>query len=343
MQITRGRQVILPENAKTMIRELEAMIHSGKLLQGDRIPPIRQLMKQYDVSLGSAKRALDVLQEKKLLETRPGAGTFVKSVPSYSYENAQLTIMVFLEWNIEQGGIYSSVFEGVRDCAMGDGCSLLFSYLGNDRFSVAEVEKLAGDADGVIFLSEYDRGIDDFRLNIPAVGVGWHASMNGCVSVIDLDPFDAADLAVDYFRGKEADKVTIVTVPYPNMLLRADSFTKAWERAGGKVETIICGDRDFETLNLDPNQAYLFTSSWGMESSVASYREKTGRNLLEEATVLSVDGRNLLMPQGIKADSVMPNWQEVGRRAFHECISRIKQPGRCPARLYLPCSLTCES
>jgi DNA-binding LacI/PurR family transcriptional regulator len=215
----------------------------------------------------------------------------------------------------------------------------MFSYLGGDKFSREEVEKMAGDVSGVILLSEYDRCTDDFGLNVPAVGVGWHSSMNGRVSVIDLDPFDAAEIAVKYFKQKHAETVNVITVDYPSMLLRADSFANSWERAGGNVKVTISKKLDYKELRFEPGEFYLFSSSWALQTSASAYQQRTGRDLASDASIIGIDGRNLLIPQGIKADTIMPDWKEVGRRAFYECVARIKHPGRSPARIYLPCSL----
>jgi len=334
-----GKQVILPENVKIMIRDLEAKIHRGELIQGHKIPSIREMMRTYKTSLGSTKRGLNLLCDKEILVTRPGAGIFVNSIPSYTISQAEASIMVFLEWNIEQTGIYNLVFEGIRERAIQENCSISFSYLGEDCFSQDEVKKLAGDANGVIMLAEYDRCINKFSLGIPAVGVGWQEKMNG-VSVVDLDPFNAANLAFKYFKEQNCSEVNIISVEHPNKLIRANCFAQVWERSGGicSLETRPSGYA-FDNMEFEAGKTYLFTSSWLLNRCSKIYQEKHGMELSEAATILGIDGRNIFDPNGHNSVSIYPDWKEVGSRTLSECLDRINFPGRSPARIYLPCRL----
>ena len=334
-----SRQVILPENVKAMVRDIEAKIHRGELIQGHKIPSIREMMRTYKTSLGSTKRGLNLLCDRKILITRPGAGIFVNSIPSYTISHAQATIMVFLEWTIEQTGIYNLVFEGIRERAIQEKCSILFSYLGQDNFSQNEVKKLSGNVNGVIMLAEYDRGINTFSLDVPAIGVGWQLKMNG-VSIIDLDPFNAANLALKYFKEQNQNKITVVSIEHPNKLIRANCFELAWNSTGGtcRLETRRNAN-DFENMEFESGKAYLFTSSWLLNYCSNIYQKKHGMELSEAATIIGIDGRNMFDPNSHKSVSIYPDWKEVGSRALSECLDRIKSPGRSPARIYLPCRL----
>ena len=337
MNVVMDQQVILPENVKVMIRDIESRIHRGELMQGHKIPSIRELMRTYKTSLGSTKRGLNLLCERGILVTRPGAGVFVNSIPSYTISQAEATIMVFLEWSIEQTGIYNIVFEGIRKRAMQEKCSIRFSYLGLDCFSEDEVKKLAGDADGIIMLAEYDRKGNDFSLGVPAVGVCWQKTVDS-ISIVDLDPFIAADLAVKFFEDNNEDEVCVISAPHPNKLIRADSFSNAWRRKGKKSTLIISSGKSDEDVNLEPDKAYLFTSSWLLDKFSNTFKNEYGVELSERATVIGIDGRNIFDPNGHKSASIYPNWQEVGVRALDECLDRIKSPGRVPAKIYLPCN-----
>lgn len=61
--------------SEVLIREISA----GHLLQGDRLPPERQMAKEMDVSVGTLRKALSDLERKGLLERRQGSGNYVKS------------------------------------------------------------------------------------------------------------------------------------------------------------------------------------------------------------------------------------------------------------------------
>jgi DNA-binding FadR family transcriptional regulator len=58
---------------------LAADIHSGRLAPGERLPAERELARAMEVSRASVREALAALQLRGLVETRPGAGTFVSA------------------------------------------------------------------------------------------------------------------------------------------------------------------------------------------------------------------------------------------------------------------------
>jgi len=53
------------------------MVEAGNLKPGDRLPPERQLAVLFAVSRNSLREAIKSLEQKGVLESRPGAGTFI--------------------------------------------------------------------------------------------------------------------------------------------------------------------------------------------------------------------------------------------------------------------------
>jgi DNA-binding FadR family transcriptional regulator len=60
---------------------LAADIRSGLLAPGERLPSERELARALEVSRASVREALAALQLRGVVETRPGAGTFVTAEP----------------------------------------------------------------------------------------------------------------------------------------------------------------------------------------------------------------------------------------------------------------------
>lgn len=79
--------------SEEIIKQIIAQIHSGKLRPGSKLPSERELMELFQVSRSSIREALHSLTMIGLLETYPGAGTFV---------NKQMTdvIAARLEWSL---------------------------------------------------------------------------------------------------------------------------------------------------------------------------------------------------------------------------------------------------
>jgi GntR family transcriptional regulator, transcriptional repressor for pyruvate dehydrogenase complex len=62
---------------QTAVRQIQEMINTGELRQGERLPPQRALSERLDVSRASLREALSVLETLGLLRTVPRQGTFV--------------------------------------------------------------------------------------------------------------------------------------------------------------------------------------------------------------------------------------------------------------------------
>ena len=60
-----------------ILAQLEAMILEGSLKAGQKLPPERELAKQFDVSRPSLREAIQKLEAKGLVTRRQGGGTYV--------------------------------------------------------------------------------------------------------------------------------------------------------------------------------------------------------------------------------------------------------------------------
>ncbi|TKG67530.1 GntR family transcriptional regulator [Prauserella endophytica] len=60
---------------------IRADIRRGVLQPGDKLPGNRALAERYDVALGTAQKALRVLQDGGWLTATPAVGVFVKGTP----------------------------------------------------------------------------------------------------------------------------------------------------------------------------------------------------------------------------------------------------------------------
>lgn len=67
-----------PAAYRRVLGELRALVLSGELREGDRLPPVREIMARYDVSSGTAARALAALRSEGLVVARHGSGVFVR-------------------------------------------------------------------------------------------------------------------------------------------------------------------------------------------------------------------------------------------------------------------------
>ncbi len=89
-----------PLRFSSLATTLTALIEGGQLSEGDRLPSERQLAEQFSVSRQTVRRALAELAEARLIESRPGLGTYVATRP---IGEAPHMLMSFTELGSERG------------------------------------------------------------------------------------------------------------------------------------------------------------------------------------------------------------------------------------------------
>lgn len=62
-----------------ILEQLESMILEGSLAPGEKLPPERELAKQFEVSRPSLREAIQKLEARGLVTRRQGGGTYVKN------------------------------------------------------------------------------------------------------------------------------------------------------------------------------------------------------------------------------------------------------------------------
>jgi GntR family transcriptional regulator, transcriptional repressor for pyruvate dehydrogenase complex len=71
-----------PRRSRQVVEQFQAMLSSGDLVAGDRLPPERALAERFGVGRGSMREALRVLEILGFVESRHGAGTYVRASDS---------------------------------------------------------------------------------------------------------------------------------------------------------------------------------------------------------------------------------------------------------------------
>jgi len=60
-----------------IVEQVQALIEKGRLKQGDQLPAERELASIFKVSRHSVREAIRVLEQQRVLKSRPGSGTFI--------------------------------------------------------------------------------------------------------------------------------------------------------------------------------------------------------------------------------------------------------------------------
>ena len=60
-----------------IVRQVEAMVREGALKPGDQLPTVRQMATDLRINFSTVARAYHILDEKKLISTQRGRGTYI--------------------------------------------------------------------------------------------------------------------------------------------------------------------------------------------------------------------------------------------------------------------------
>lgn len=326
-----------PLKAKAMIDYLREQIAGGRLLPGTRLPVLRELMAKFGISFGTAKRGIDYLCMIGLVEIRAQSGIYVKA-GSPLQESGKRKIAVFMHYGMEDTlrGIYPTVFLGIQKEAESAGYALELHFVGIDRITPETLNDVGRQVDGVILLAEYDAILKELNAMVPVVGVCLQNSFGGTVSLLDIDHYQAAELAVDYFRQRGVGKVMAVVDKshFPVYAARAAQFINAWRETGGQ------GEIGTTPENFAADCGYWFATGSLLQSAAERYRAIHAVGLADQYFVLGVDGKHLLVPDFESVPALAADWQTIGRYAFRECAFRIDNPGSIPRRIMTPVRLT---
>ncbi len=85
---------IYQRTAEQLIRDIAA----GRLLEGERLPPERDMAAELGISVGTLRKSLADLQSRGLLERRQGSGNYIRTSPEAS------GLYAFFRLELAEGG-----------------------------------------------------------------------------------------------------------------------------------------------------------------------------------------------------------------------------------------------
>jgi DNA-binding LacI/PurR family transcriptional regulator len=139
---------------KQLADKITGKIESGELKSGDQIPSQHDLIKNYNVSMITVKKALSILIQEGVLFTRLGKGTYVSEPPkSISGLSENKTIGVVLR-DLKHP-FFSLVLHGIEEKVNELGYNLLLSSSSNDaEKEEAQINRfIKSGVDGLIIAS----------------------------------------------------------------------------------------------------------------------------------------------------------------------------------------------
>ena len=104
--------------AESLVAYVEARIISGEYPVGGKLPSVRRLAAKFQLSFGTAYRAVHTLLERGLLEQRGTAGLFVKSHRAIIGGSAGRLAVVMGPMLSQATGLFHAAYLGVERAAV---------------------------------------------------------------------------------------------------------------------------------------------------------------------------------------------------------------------------------
>lgn len=308
---------------------IEAMIAGGNFTEGERLPPLRKLADQFHLTPSTARRSLQELCKRDILEFRHGSGTYVK--PRKKCSNAGYNISVILFEKNFRSSYCSYAMQGFQCMAAEYGWQLHLFFHPYGQLKQNYDDSIFQNRDALVFLGCYDTyDLSYLPKHLPGAGLEMHNSLNGQFSTVTLDPFDAAVIAAEHFRSLGIHHVKIISADMPVHQIRTRLFQQEW---GNDHEVI--GPQDFSRCRIVPDCGYLFVSGTHHETYAQEYFRKHKKLLAENPAVLSIDGKSLIAPDFQPANTIAIDWAAAGEAVAEECLRRLNSRGSTARRIYI--------
>ena len=323
-----------PDKAFAMTQYLEERLLAGAYSSGQRMPSLRSLMNRFRISYGTARRGMLYIQERFAdIIKETGRGTYFKPGDGAggSTERKKCSIVVCCNDRLPTPfGLYYTAFKGIVSSAEADSVHVEKVMLAPDFNDAVALRELTSRYTGAILLGQYDAIFSRLELPVPAVGVMMENSFDGSISVVDLDPYLTAKLAVRYFQEHGIRNVKILSSMNNAFMLRGKIFAMLAREQG-----IRCPRPVKQVRSYREGTGYFFTSDNWAHTACLNYREATGRDLVSDHVIMGADGKQLLQPGFSRFPTVAVDWEQIGVAAYHECIARINNPSLAAKKIFV--------
>lgn len=226
-------------------QQLESLISSTLLKEGERLPPLRELAQRLGIHMHTVRAAYHQLQEAGLVEMRPGRGTRVLAYDAYAVHGGAARAPSF-SIGVEIPGLspfYIPFLRGIHDAAR-DGPWLLYPCFSfNDPTLASRYfnELTARGVDGLILAAESSPAADAWsaqrRFGVPPVV--WVNRPDQSGNAVLLDSRAAARMATEHLVQHGHRRVALISGPLRWRNLRDCylGYRRALRQAGLEVES----------------------------------------------------------------------------------------------------------
>ena len=303
--------------------------------EGEKLPSFRSFSQKFELGYGAVQRVMREFQKAGKLEIIPRRGCFVRKAESGDGR----PVGVLVPDNMMPGGFIETALKAIEKYAVRVGYPLKII---RTRKNMDLTEKNLNEIRSLgaaVLLGEYDfLAFRKLPESIPLAGMLLQDDFAGTASTVELDPFQSAKFAVDFFQRKGVRDVWIFCSNRPINRTRCRIFEYIWKEAGGRAHLFNLHRKSTKVFNrLAPNVGCFFGEDDLFKRQNREFAAATGKKLTENCVPYSIGGKFLLLPgEYPPVGSHVPDWKLLGLTAFEEAVARLNNPLRPSRRIYLP-------
>lgn len=309
-------------------------IASGEYPVGGKIPSLRRLAGKFAMPHSTVHLQLRPLLASGILRADGNRGLRVGSTRLFPSDGMPRKIAALIEPAVlgEPTSISYVALLAFQQLALASGFGLEIAPVAYDRLTAGLFRQTTAGCCAAALFKEYDTALSSFDSELPTVATLLADSYGGRISLVNLDEFQAAELAAAYFRERGVNRVEVIAHASPVYRRRGEIFLLKWRQDGGEGELFVTPQIQ---TRLYPGTGYLFASDTMLRRYYLEYQARCGRRLDEDFTILGIDGKRRLNPDWPLFPSIAVDWREIGESMFRELLRRLESPGRGGRRILL--------
>ena len=296
---------------------LLALIRSGALAVGEKLPADVEVAHRFDVSKVTAHRALQALASGGWVTRAVGRGTFVAERPLPTALRRVALAFGASAANILGSDYYGGIYRGIAD-AMGEGAELI---LLPDAFA-SVAPRLSEALDGVLILAPRENALAAVRAlareSRPVVLVGAHWP-HADVAAVDSDNAAAAGSVVEHLSAQGHRKI---------VLLYAEPETaNTRDRIAGFRAAV--GRLGLTGIEMQAKQFFRLSAEEKTALAAATAGNGPATAVFAAGYFLALDAMNALREAGLSVPediSVAGFDDPVAARLGHPSLTTVRQP-----------------
>jgi DNA-binding LacI/PurR family transcriptional regulator len=214
-------------------REVEGIERLVQRMRGRKLPPERELSKQFGISRGRVRAVLDGLEARGLVVRHQGSGTY--ALEDGSTAIGTVALLVDAQLKLANDPFASAVIERVQQVCQTEGLRCTLERVSDgDRPAIVE--------DGIVAVGLATRSVLErlTRKDVPAVGLFVRVRPSASrVTILDLDDEAGGGIAVEHLLAARCE---------PLIFLGSNDVPASARRAKGAAEAAALSGRSLKVM-----------------------------------------------------------------------------------------------